>query len=87
MPEDRHKYGLVLPLPLSENITLQTYYQEPFSKKGILNFTEIQQYAKRLIEEYDVRTTSEQAPEQLLYLAGISKKRSSPGKLIVIQNY
>ena len=87
VPEDRHKYGLVLPLPLSENITLQTYYQEPFSKKGILNFTEIQQYAKRLIEEYDVRTTSEQAPEQLLYLAGISKKRSSPGKLIVIQNY
>lgn len=62
VPEDRHKYGLVLPLPLSENITLQTYYQEPFSKKGILNFTEIQQYAKRLIEEYDVRTTSEQAP-------------------------
>lgn len=61
VPEDRHKYGLVLPLPLSENITLQTYYQEPFSKKGILNFTEIQQYAKRLIEEYDVRTTSEQA--------------------------
>lgn len=62
VPEDRHKYGLVLPLPLSENITLQTYYQEPFSKKGILNFTEIQQYAKRLIEEYDVRTTREQAP-------------------------
>ena len=62
VPEDRHKYGLVLPLPLSENITLQTYYQEPFSQKGILNFNEIQQYAKRLIEEYDVRTTSEQAP-------------------------
>lgn len=36
VPEDRHKYGLVLPLPLSENITLQTYYQEPFSQKGIL---------------------------------------------------
>ena len=67
VPEDRHKYGLVLPLPLSENITLQTYYQEPFSKKGILNFTEIQQYAKRLIEEYDVRTTSEQAPAASLY--------------------
>ena len=62
LPEDRHKYGLVLPLPLSENIALQSYYHEPFSKNGILNFNEIQQYANRLIKEYDVRTTSEQAP-------------------------
>ena len=57
VPEDRHKYGLVLPLPLSENITLQTYYQEPFSQKGILNFNEIQQYAKRRIRCTDDKRT------------------------------
>lgn len=62
VPEDRHKYGLILPLPLSENIALQSYYHEPFSKNGILNYGEIDRYAKRLIEEYDVRTTSEKAP-------------------------
>ena len=62
VPEDRHKYGLILPLPLSENIALQSYYHEPFSKTGILNYGEIDRYAKRLIEEYDVRTTSEKAP-------------------------
>ena len=27
VPEDRHKYGLVLDMMLSENIALQTYYQ------------------------------------------------------------
>ena len=62
VPEDRHKYGLILPLPLSENIALQSYYHEPFSKNGILNYGEIDRYAKQLIEEYDVRTTSEKAP-------------------------
>ena len=56
------KDGLILPLPLSENIALQSYYHEPFSKTGILNYGEIDRYAKRLIEEYDVRTTSEKAP-------------------------
>jgi simple sugar transport system ATP-binding protein len=62
VPEDRHKYGLILPLPLSENIALQSYYHAPFSKNGILNYGEIDRYAKRLIEEYDVRTTGEKAP-------------------------
>ena len=27
VPEDRHKYGLVLEMTLAENIGLQTYYQ------------------------------------------------------------
>lgn len=28
VPEDRHKYGLILEMTLAENIALQTYYQE-----------------------------------------------------------
>ncbi|WP_373862076.1 ABC transporter ATP-binding protein [Enterococcus florum] len=62
VPEDRHKYGLILELALSENIALQSYYHPPFSRSGILNHGEIDTYANRLIEEYDVRTTSEKAP-------------------------
>lgn len=30
VPEDRHKYGLVLDMTLSENIALQTYHQKPY---------------------------------------------------------
>lgn len=59
IPEDRHKFGLVLPMTLEENIALQTYYQKPFSNHGFLNYKEIKSYAKKLIEEFDVRTPSE----------------------------
>jgi ABC-type uncharacterized transport system ATPase subunit len=59
IPQDRHKHGLVLNYPIGENMVLQTYYQKPFSKRGILNFTEIYNKARKLITEFDVRTPSE----------------------------
>ncbi|WP_326717104.1 ABC transporter ATP-binding protein [Vagococcus jeotgali] len=66
VPEDRHKYGLVLDMTVSENIALQTYYRAPMSKKGILDQGYMDSYAKQLIEEYDVRTTSEKVPVKAL---------------------
>ncbi|MEQ6375388.1 ABC transporter ATP-binding protein [Bacillaceae bacterium S4-13-56] len=60
IPQDRHKYGLVLDFPIGENMVLQTYYQKPFSNSmGVLNFKEIYKKAKSLIEEFDIRTPSE----------------------------
>ncbi|MGG5252888.1 ABC transporter ATP-binding protein [Neobacillus sp. SM06] len=59
IPQDRHKHGLVLNYPIGENMVLQTYYQKPFSKNGILNFKEIYNKARTLIKEFDVRTPSE----------------------------
>ncbi|CAG9607386.1 ABC transporter ATP-binding protein [Pseudoneobacillus rhizosphaerae] len=59
IPQDRHKHGLVLDFPIGENMVLQTYYQEPNSKMGVLNFKNIYKKAKSLIEEFDVRTPSE----------------------------
>ncbi|GGC89969.1 putative ABC transporter ATP-binding protein YufO [Thalassobacillus devorans] len=58
IPQDRHRFGLVLDFPIGENMVLQTYHHEPFSKKGVLRYKEIYQKAKSLIEEYDVRTPS-----------------------------
>ncbi|GAB3794927.1 ABC transporter ATP-binding protein [Virgibacillus kimchii] len=58
IPQDRHKFGLVLDFPIGENIVLQTYYQEPYSKNKVLNYKEIYKKAESLIEEYDVRTPS-----------------------------
>lgn len=66
VPEDRHKYGLVLEMSLAENIALQTYYKEPLSKHGVLNYNHINEYARKLIEEYDVRTTNELVPAKAL---------------------
>ncbi|ABW18511.1 ABC transporter ATP-binding protein [Alkaliphilus oremlandii] len=56
IPEDRQKYGLVLDFKVEENMVLQTYFKEPFSKKGILNFKEIRAFSDRLIREFDVRS-------------------------------
>lgn len=66
VPEDRHRDGLVLEMMISENIALQTYYKEPLSKKGILNYTNIIGYAKQLMEEFDVRAASEIVPASAL---------------------
>ncbi len=66
IPQDRHKYGLVLDYPIGENMVLQTYYQKPFSKGGVLNFKAIYQKATKLIKEYDVRTPSEHTKARAL---------------------
>lgn len=59
IPEDRQRHGLILPMTLSENIALQSYYKEPFSKRHFLDENVMDEYAVRLIKEYDVRTQSE----------------------------
>lgn len=66
VPEDRHRDGLVLEMMISENIALQTYYKEPLSKKGILNYTNIIDYAKKLMQEFDVRAANEIVPASAL---------------------
>ncbi|MFC5529143.1 ABC transporter ATP-binding protein [Cohnella yongneupensis] len=58
IPEDRHKHGLVLDFPMRENMVLETYYQPPFNKGGFLDYAAIDEHAKRLIAEFDVRTPS-----------------------------
>lgn len=59
IPEDRQKRGLILDYSIGENIVLQTYYQEPYSKKGVLNKKNIFEKARQIIREFDVRTPNE----------------------------
>ena len=66
VPEDRHRDGLVLDMTISENIALQTYYKEPLSKNGILNYTNIHNYARKLMEEFDVRAANDYVPASAL---------------------
>ncbi|HGQ6091546.1 TPA: ABC transporter ATP-binding protein [Streptococcus pneumoniae] len=66
VPEDRHRDGLILEMMISENIALQTYYKEPHSKNGILNYSNITSYVKKLMEEFDVRAASELVPAAAL---------------------
>ena len=57
IPEDRHKYGLVLDYTLEDNIVLERYFEPQFvSKAGFLNRKNIRAYAEKLIAQYDVRS-------------------------------
>ena len=57
IPEDRHKYGLVLDYTLEDNLVLQRYFEPEFTDKaGFLRRKNIRSYAERLIEQYDVRS-------------------------------
>lgn len=60
IPEDRHRDGMILEMTLAENMALQTYYKEPFSHHGVLDYDYINKNAKRLMGEFDVRAASEQ---------------------------
>ena len=57
IPEDRHKHGLVLDYSLEYNMVLQRYFEPEFTGKGgFLKKGAIRSYAKRLIDQYDVRS-------------------------------
>ena len=55
IPADRQRHGLVLDFSVAENMILQNYGQEPFSKKGILDQKAIGQYTQDAMEKYDIR--------------------------------
>ncbi|MFL2813002.1 MAG: ABC transporter ATP-binding protein [Paracoccaceae bacterium] len=59
IPEDRQKQGLIGDFSLTENIILNTYYEEKFSNNIALNWTNAKKEAKKIIEKFDVRTNSE----------------------------
>lgn len=56
VPEDRQRDGLVLPFPISDNLVLCTYYQEPFAHGVALQQEKILENAQELIKEFDIRT-------------------------------
>lgn len=56
VPEDRQQDGLLLAFSVSDNLVMNTYYQEPFSKGPVLQQKTIQSNADRLIKEFDIRT-------------------------------
>lgn len=56
IPEDRHKDGLVLDYTLSENLMLKKYFTTEFQKNGFIKFDFANQYAEKLIDEFDIRS-------------------------------
>ena len=58
VPEDRQRDGLVLEFNLYENLVLDSYYSEPYSKGVRMDWREARRHSEELIEQYDIRTPS-----------------------------
>jgi general nucleoside transport system ATP-binding protein len=58
IPEDRQRYGLVLPYTVADNLVLNSYYLSPFASSGMLQPKPVDANARKLIEEFDIRTPS-----------------------------
>jgi general nucleoside transport system ATP-binding protein len=58
VPGDRHRFGLVLSFPLTDNLVLNDYYHAPYSRRGVRNEDAIKRDAVDAIARYDVRTPS-----------------------------
>ena len=89
VPEDRHKHGLVLDFPISDNIVLCTYYQKPFAAGIEMDFAVIQKQAAELVQTFDVRTPSIQTSVRSLSGGNqqkviIARELSRPFKLLIV---
>lgn len=66
IPEDRQRHGLVLPYAVADNMVLNTYYLPPFGVRGIMQPKAIDSNARKLVQDFDVRTPSPYVPTSKL---------------------
>jgi len=56
VPEDRQRSGLVMSFSITENMVLDCYYHEPYSRGIKMDWDSARTKAEELVEQYDVRT-------------------------------
>ena len=55
IPSDRQRWGLVLPFSVAENTVLERHGEERFGKGISLDYAKVNEFAKELVEEFDIR--------------------------------
>lgn len=61
VPADRHRYGLVLPFTVAENIALGYHDRSPNAYRGQLDYEGMNGNAADLIKRFDIRTSGPEA--------------------------
>jgi simple sugar transport system ATP-binding protein len=89
VPEDRLHDGLVGSFSVAENLVLDTYHRDPYSRGIALDLPQIAANAEHRVEEFDVRTTSASAPAATLSGGNqqkvvLARELSRPLKLLVV---
>lgn len=55
VPEDRNHMGMVGSFTVAENLVLDSYYAQPYSRRGVLDGQAIRESAETLVRDFDVR--------------------------------
>jgi simple sugar transport system ATP-binding protein len=58
VPEDRLRHGLVTQFTVAENMVLDSYFTSPYSHGMVMDWGETREEARRLVDQFDVRTPS-----------------------------
>lgn len=58
VPADRHRFGLILTMPITDNIVLTDYHVPPYSRGIVRNDDAIRARAQECVTEFDIRTPS-----------------------------
>jgi simple sugar transport system ATP-binding protein len=58
VPADRHRFGLVLSFPVTDNIVLNDYHAAPYAEGMVRNDGAIRSRAQACVTEFDIRTPS-----------------------------
>ena len=89
VPEDRLHDGLISSFSVAENLVLDLYHREPFSRGMSLDLDRIRQNATERVEEFDVRTSSIEHPASTLSGGNqqkvvLARELSRPLKVLIV---
>lgn len=67
IPEDRQAEGLILPMSVMENVSLDRIREPEFSRHGLwLVIDRIRAFARKAVEDYKIQTSSAKVPVRML---------------------
>ena len=61
VPSDRHRYGLILPMKLTENMFLKSSFEHRWVKRALIDQKQLDAYTAEKIRAYDVKATGPDA--------------------------
>lgn len=90
IPEDRHAVGSIADMSVAENVVSERYREKPFSRNGVMDWARAQDFANRLIADYDVKCPSPDTRIRLLSGGNMQKlilgRALDPDPIIILAN-
>ena len=88
VPEDRQVDGLVLGLPIEENLVLDHYDVAPFARFGVRNLSAVEANGRQALSDFDIRAANAEVPTGTLSGGNqqkvvVARELSRPVKVLV----